>query len=363
MADRYINNQLLEEVVFDLSKVFNLDFERDLTTEQEISAESRRVAGMLVQPVSGNTAQYQVAKGYYQQKGASEQSAGTLALIVSNIARLTGKSTNSIIRELESSDISFTDEIYKQINHLRNPQSQWFKFNETRNERSYFFLDAPDCFCAAPENLVLDCDVLEVTNLQLSYIADSFARLSIIPFDTTITIPEEAPCPLIGSDMELALPPDDPYYYPVSGPDRDLVGGQAGAFYYIPGQYPLEFTLTEDGFYSITDNLNGYGYGPVPVRTGTWISDAPVADTSDYEVKWDYAADRGLIYNYADMISAPAAEGAWVDFTGDVTWVWETDTPAYYPGDLIDVTIRQKSDPGCTYVTTVFITFRCYNCF
>ena len=207
MTERYVDNQLLQDIVFDLSRVFNLDFKQDLLTEQEISAESRRVAGMLIQPVVGNTSQYQVASGYFEQKGASPQSAGTLALIVSNISKLTGSNVNSIIRRLENSDISFTDEVFKQINHLRTPQSQWFRFQETLNERRYHFIELDDCFCAAPQNLQINCTVAPVTNFIIAYVSDAFGSLSYFPFQTTVIhdVVETLECPTEFIMSEYAL--------------------------------------------------------------------------------------------------------------------------------------------------------------
>lgn len=305
MVDNNTNNDLLQDIIIDLSQIFDLPFKEDLKNDQEIAAESRRVAGMLVQPVEQNTSQYQTAKGYYQQKGASEQSAGTLALIVSNIAKLSGRSINSIVRQLEGSNISFNDQTYIAINNLRNPQSQWFRFIPTRNERAFVPAVVDDCVCLAPIALAVNCEVDPPTNLILEYIVQSFGILQFTPYQSVVDQP------VITCD-------------PVSA---SFNGGACDGYAYI--QFNSDGTFEAGGGQFATD---------VPGTTGDWNDAAPATDGSLYEITW-------LAVSGDPLTTTPAAEGVYVDLSS--TRRFEVaDSGEFTLSTVFQVTIREIASPS-----------------
>jgi hypothetical protein len=146
MATPYTNNNLVDQILLDLSNIVN---EKYGSADESIE----RLGGLLIQPTSFNSQQERVAYGYFTDKGASKEAAQNLTLIVSNLSKITGISIAKIVRQIESAeDIAFTEDLYIQINNIRHKESQWFKAQPTYNDRSLFRVN---CNCPAPSGFFI----------------------------------------------------------------------------------------------------------------------------------------------------------------------------------------------------------------
>jgi hypothetical protein len=150
------NYILVEQILIDLSKLVNLPF-----TEADEGIE--RLGGLMVQPTSTNTQQFQTAVGYFQSNGATTLAAENLAIIVSNLSKISGVSVGKLIRQIENADdITFTENFYININNIRHKESQWFKSTPSLNDRALYKFKV-NCFCPAPSDfyiVVADTDVV-----------------------------------------------------------------------------------------------------------------------------------------------------------------------------------------------------------
>lgn len=144
-------NALLSDLLIDVSQLFNQTFTSQINRgDQNISAESKRLGSLLFQPVKTTSNTFGTAKSFLVSKGANDETAATFALLVLNIAKITGKSALSILQEVDASGLSFTDETFKLLNSIRDRQSKIFGFVQTINVGSfnrnvqYFYKTGPN---------------------------------------------------------------------------------------------------------------------------------------------------------------------------------------------------------------------------
>lgn len=164
MVDNY--NDIVQDVLVDLSQLVNLEF-------SSADVDIRRLGGLLTQPTSMNTQHFQTAVGYFKSKGASTSAAENLALLVSNLSKVSGTSVGKLIRLIESADdITFTESFYININNLRHKESQWFKSHPTYNDRA-LYKHQLHCYCPAPSNffIVTADNFLHSNNDALGFIS------------------------------------------------------------------------------------------------------------------------------------------------------------------------------------------------
>jgi hypothetical protein len=169
-------NQQLQQILLDLSLVLNPSFiRRSSRGDEEISAATKRLGGLLVQPSSINSKQFDVTRSYFRNLGATEEAATNLSMLVANISKITGISMLQIAQEIDQSNgIVFSDDTYSTLNNLRNKESQWFKSIPTENDRSFYRLPPRDVVCPPPEDFQVNCYCEQPINVQVCYCGDDF---------------------------------------------------------------------------------------------------------------------------------------------------------------------------------------------
>lgn len=129
----------LPNIFIDLSKIVNQTLSSQITVgDAEISAISKQLAGLNYQPTYIDNVEFSYAKSFFHNKGASDQAASTLALLVGTVARATDKSIQETLFELSLNELEFDQAAFQILNqNVNSNYSQVSNFQETTSEQSY----------------------------------------------------------------------------------------------------------------------------------------------------------------------------------------------------------------------------------
>jgi hypothetical protein len=278
-------NTVLRQILLDLAKVLNQPFTRRVNQgDKEISAATKRLGGLLVQPTSINTNQYDAARGYFLQNGATEEAATNLALLVANISKISGRTIGEVIRELEDAEgITFDEGTYIQINSLRSRENQWFKARPTPNDEALVPLAL--CQCAEPTFFMAVAGDQQVT-LQWGASTSTVLQYSLEwSFDQTTWTPLFTADSGTFSYVHTGLAFNTTYYYRIvsicstcrstyltanaTTPEEEAIpyhewqmGEDLGAVLFDTGTItplvPVEFHVGNPSYAAINRNINTY---------------------------------------------------------------------------------------------------------
>ena len=129
MATRFsteiIKRQGVRKSVKNIEDKFVNTFQESLGGERAGDAASFLLSSKRLQPGAINSEQYQVARSFFNARGLSETSATTLALLMLDVAKITGVTVMRVLEPLsENEDLIFDYATYVQMNYFRPSSSQ-----------------------------------------------------------------------------------------------------------------------------------------------------------------------------------------------------------------------------------------------
>ena len=141
-------NNIINQTLVDIKLTGTNSFILEVNSgNEEISAATKRLSGLLTQPTAANTNAYYSSKSHFIKNGASEEAAASLSLMVANVTKLTGKSYAEVIEGFGKSGIGFDDNTHRILNNLRDSTSQYLNYYETNNRgsinRNVSYYDVP----------------------------------------------------------------------------------------------------------------------------------------------------------------------------------------------------------------------------
>lgn len=113
-----------------------VDYQKTLTSKTvsldrnsgnlELSKDSKTLQGMFDQPKEIDSQKYHVFKAQLIARGASPQAAASLAIVLTNIQRKTGVTSDVVLERASALGLQFSNSVFEQINLNRVPTTQLF---------------------------------------------------------------------------------------------------------------------------------------------------------------------------------------------------------------------------------------------
>ena len=126
------NQRIIGQILFDLNRSLNSNKFRFNNNPDE----SASLTGLLVTPASLNTTQFHSLKRTLTNKSLSDKSAETIAIMLINVAQVTGKNPFTVLNDLEENGLFLETDSLNTLNRLREKTSQLFRFKDITNRDS-----------------------------------------------------------------------------------------------------------------------------------------------------------------------------------------------------------------------------------